>query len=251
MQELVSAKLNDFVAFQMWRYDDPELNAIMAGAKNADFNQDKDRYNAIHGNKSAFTGLQAEFLKGVNEYEEMFSFGKTPEAARFIKSMTDSALKAYVNHAASGGTISVDDFIGMAFSEETLNTPHAKMIIPEGVDRDMVTVKTERLRSEAFESIVPLVPEGFREQLTQKGLEIDDPTLASALRSNGVFILNKAGDGVRFMYDARGIVVPVGNVEFSFADLAEMSPPRKSTDTGTRKKGDYSPKPLITDLPDE
>lgn len=217
MSELVAEGLNNFVSWQLWRYDDPVLNKMAAEAKNADMGQIKDALTP-----DGYTQLKEDVYGNptVQEYIVAFGAGRPPEADRFIRNMVESAIDMFAVHQVKNGTTSFDDFLKRAFSEKTLVEPNAIMILPDGVDSDMVNRETEFLLRNALTDLVPNISEELRDRIAvEENREIDDTVMALLLQNGrGTFILNDDGTGVRLAYNLNGLIVPL-NPEFTFQEL--------------------------------
>ena len=231
-QELIANGLNDFVSAQLWRPYDPLLNEMLAFAKGADMGDVKTSYEA-KGEKRA--DLESNFHSAVEEYSRAFTAGRGPDAQRFMSSMAQVAIDTYMVHKNNGGTMSEDEFLGRMFKEQVLVDPVVTMIVPEGMDPRKITAQTYALLADADDRLVPLMDQEMVSRIAaQENVEVDTEVMAAVIRSNGTFVLNDAGDGVRLAYNMNGMTVML-TPEFTFSELNRMGVGELSFETVTQE----------------
>lgn len=220
-QELMAAGLDDTVAAQMWRAYDPVLGQMLAQTKGSDLREVKAQFTAE--TTGAYNDLEAEVYKYAEDYFAGFTAGRGADAQDFVRDMSRVAIDTIMVHEANGGSMDRTQILDRFFTEETVVSDRAAMIVPEDQDAARIIRQTDWLLSLRSRELADKIDPSIVAQMTGvDDAKVDREVMASVLRSNGMFVLNSTGDGVRLGYNMGGQFIPF-NVEYTFDELNKIS----------------------------
>ena len=217
-QELMAAGLDDTVAAQLWRSGDPVLNQMLATTKGSDLREVKAQFTS-GDQTSAYNDLETHVYDYIQDYATAFSAGRGAEAQEFVRDMARVAIDTIMVHETNGGSMDRNSILDRFFIEQALVSDHAAMITPPGVDAGEIERNTNAMLLFKSRDLADQLDPNLVAQMTGvDDARVDKEVMASVLRSNGMFVLNDKGDGVRFGYNMNGQFVPF-NVEYTFDEL--------------------------------